>query len=161
MPERARWNLALRSALWLLLAGWFGSWATFGFVVAPLAFNVLPSNEIAGSLVVPVLKALHLYGAAAGLILALLARALRRGPLLTALPLLMSALCLVSHFGVSPQMDEIRDLAFGPPEDVESAALFYRLHMVSTGIFLGVSAAVVALLLLHVKAESEPSPTPG
>jgi hypothetical protein len=158
MAERAGWNLALRSALWLLLAGWFGSWATFGFVVAPLAFTVLPSTEIAGTLVDPVLEALHLYGAAAGLVLAWLARALRRGPLLTALPLLMSALCLVSHFGVSLQMDEIRDLAFGPQGNLESAALFNRLHKVSMGIFVGVSAAVVALLLLHVKAESGRSP---
>ncbi len=160
MVARAGWNLALRSALWLLLAGWFGSWATFGFVVAPIAFSVLPNTAIAGTLVDPVLTALHLYGAAAGLILALLARLLGRGPLLTVLPLLMSALCLVSHFGVSLRMDEIRDQAFGPQGNLVSAALFNRLHRVSMGIFIGVSAAVVAILLLHVKAEAGRPPAP-
>ena len=62
---------ATRTALWLLLGGWFGSWFSFGVLVAPLAFRLLPTTEIAGKLIGPVLTALHLYGAAAGLGLAL------------------------------------------------------------------------------------------
>ena len=41
------------------------------------------STAVAGTLVGPVLTAVHLYGAAAGFALAVLARALSRGPLLT------------------------------------------------------------------------------
>ena len=100
---------ASRTALWLLLGGWVGSWALFGLVVAPTAFRILPSTQIAGQLVGPVLTALHLYGGLAGVALALLARGLGRRPLLVALPLLMGAICLASHFGISLPLDEIRE----------------------------------------------------
>ncbi len=49
----------LRTALWLLLGGWVGSWACFGLVVVPAAFQVLPSTELAGKLVGPVLGTLR------------------------------------------------------------------------------------------------------
>ena len=87
-------DVATRSALWLCLAGWIGGFGLFALVVAPTAFRVLPSTEIAGTLVGPVLEALHLYGAAAGLLLALLAWRLGRGPLLCLLPLVLTVACL-------------------------------------------------------------------
>ncbi len=151
--ERAGWELLLRSALWLTLGAWIGAWLLFGAVVAPTAFRVLPSTEVAGSLVGPVLEALHLYGAAAGALLALLAVALGRGRLLVALPLLMSAVCLYSHFGVSAELSEIRDLAFGPGGAPEFAARFTRLHRVSLGLFMGLGGAAVGLLVLHSRAD--------
>jgi hypothetical protein len=49
-------SLGLRSALWLALGGWVGSWALFALVIARLAFRVLPSPEVAGHLVAPVLN---------------------------------------------------------------------------------------------------------
>ena len=151
--ERAGWELLLRSALWLTLGAWIGAWLLFGGVVAPTAFRVLPSTEAAGSLVGPVLAALHLYAAAAGALLALLAIALGRGPLLIGLPLLMSAACLYSHFGVSAELSEIRDLAFGPGGAPEFASRFTRLHRVSLGLFMGLGVAAVALLVLHSRAD--------
>jgi hypothetical protein len=157
MVEQPVRKLVLRCVLWLALGGWFGSWALFGLVVAPFAFTLLPTTEIAGTLVGPLLTVLHLYGAVAGLVLAWLAHALGRGRLLVALPLLLSATCLASHFGVSLQMDEIRELAFGPQGDVEAAALWNRLHRISVRIFLVASAAVAALLILHVRAEATTS----
>ena len=80
--------LALRSTLWLVLGGWFGAWMLFAVGVAPAAFRVLPSSEIAGSLISPLLKGLHLYGIAAGLGLSCLSIALRRGLLLSLLPIM-------------------------------------------------------------------------
>ena len=150
--ERAGCEILLRSALWLTLGAWVGAWLLFGGVVAPTAFRVLPSTEVAGSLVGPVLAALHLYAAAAGALLALLAVALGRGPLLIGLPLLMSAVCLYSHFGVSSQLSEIRDLAFGSGGAPEFAARFTRLHRVSLGLFTGLGVAAVGLLVLHARA---------
>ena len=52
----------LRATEALLLGGWFGSWALFALVIAPTAFRELPSGEIAGQLVGPVLRVLHYYG---------------------------------------------------------------------------------------------------
>jgi hypothetical protein len=145
---------ASRTALWLLLGGWVGSWALFGLVVAPTAFRILPSTQIAGQLVGPVLTALHLYGGLAGVALALLARGLGRRPLLVALPLLMGALCLASHFGISLPLDEIRELAFGPTGNSDAAGRFNRLHQVSVGVFMAVGLMAVALTALHAGADA-------
>ena len=144
----------LRTVLWILLGGWVGSWLLFALVVAPTAFRVLPSPEAAGSLVGPVLDALHLYGAAAGLALAALALALRRGPVRVALPLLMSAACLYSQFGVSAELAEIRHLAFGPQGSEAVAARFNALHRLSMEIYSGVLVAALALVGLHAISDA-------
>ena len=68
--DRALGQTALRTCLWLLLGGWFGSYLLFGAVIAPTAFAVLPSTQLAGDLVGPVLMKLNLYGVFAGIALA-------------------------------------------------------------------------------------------
>jgi hypothetical protein len=145
---------ALRTCLWLLLGGWFGSYLLFGAVIAPTAFAVLPSTELAGNLIGSVLTKLHIYGAVAGVALALVSKSLGRGPLLVTAPIALSALCLYSHFGVSAQLNEIRDLSFGPDGAVEVAARFGALHRISLSIFIGVGIAVTALIGFHARADS-------
>jgi hypothetical protein len=144
----------LRGLLWLLLGGWIGSWLLFALVVAPTAFRVLPSTAVAGTLVAPVLDALHLYGVAAGLALAALALALRRGTLRVALPLAMAAACLYSQFGVSAELAEIRDQVFSPEGNELTAARFAHLHRLSMGIYSAVLLSALALLGLHVVDET-------
>ena len=151
---RAPGQTALRTCLWLLLGGWFGSYLFFGAVVAPTAFAVLPSIELAGKLIGPVLTKLHLYGALAGIALALVSKSIGRGPLMVAAPIALSALCLYSHFGVSAQLNEIRDLSFGPDGAAELAARFGALHRISLSIFIGIGIAVTALIGLHARADS-------
>jgi hypothetical protein len=151
---RALGQTALRTCLWLLLGGWFGSYLLFGAVIAPTAFAVLPSTELAGNLVGSVLTKLHIYGAFAGVALALISKALGRGPLLVAVPIALSALCLYSHFGVSAQLAEIRDLSFGPDGAAELAARFGALHRISLSIFIGVGIAVTALIGFQARADS-------
>ncbi len=146
-------DLALRSALWLTLGLWIGGWALFSTIVAPTAFRVLPNTEIAGTVIGPTLNALHLFGAAAGLVLALLARMLGRSPRLITIPLIMGALCLYTHFGVSAEMSELRALAFGPEGSPDSAVRFHQLHRVSVAIFLSLGVAAVTLLVLHARAD--------
>lgn len=154
-------NTALRTALWLLLGGWLGSWGLFGLVIARTAFEVLPSTELAGKVVAPVLTAIHLYGAVAGVLLAALAQLLGRGRLRIALPLLMAAACLYSQFGVSAEISEIRDLAFGPEGSEAIAARWTELHRVSMGIFVVVSACIVGLVALHARSDTPPEVGPG
>jgi len=144
----------LRSALWLLLGCWIGGFLFFAFAVAPTAFHVLPSTEIAGTLVGPVLAALHLYGVVAGPLLAVLALALRRGPLCWALPLAMAAACAWSHFGVTAEIEGLRDLAFGPHGNEQAAARFNELHRLSMGIFTAVGLGAIALIGLHSHADA-------
>ena len=145
--------LALRSALWLTLGGWIGSWAFFARVIARLAVRVLPSPEVAGHLVRPVLNALHWYGVAAGLALAALAVVLRRGRLLVALPLVLASACLASQLGVTPRLEEIHDLAFGPGGNAEAAAEYRRLHGTSMAIFTAILLGAIGLVPLHARRD--------
>ena len=135
--------IAARSALWILLGGWIGAQLLFATTVAPTAFQVLPSTELAGRLVSPVLAVLHLSGAAAGVALALLAALLRRGATLTGLPLGMAAVCLFSHFGVTAELAEIRDPAFGPAPSAATAARLAHLHRLSVALFAAVAMGIL------------------
>lgn len=144
----------LRSLLWLLLGGWVGSFGLFGLVIAPTAFRVLPSSEVAGTLVGPVLTSLNLYAAVAGTLLALLALVMGRGRLRVALPLVLAAACLLSQFGVSGEINEIRELAFGPEGSEAFAARWNLLHRISVGIYLAVSAGALWLVVLHAASDA-------
>jgi len=146
-------EIGLRVCSWLLLSGWIGSWARFGLLVAPTAFRVLPTTELAGRFVTPVVSALHGYGAVAGLLLALLAWRLGRGPLLVVLPLAAAALCAGSELVISPQIAAIRPLVFGPEGSPELAARFQHLHRVSVVIFVSVGLSTLVLLAAHVRAD--------
>ena len=147
-------DLAARSVLWWLLAAWLGSWLCFALVIAPNAFQVLPSPELAGRLVSPVLRTLHWLGAAAGVGLALLAWLLGRGRLLIWLPLVLAAGCVASELGITPQLAAIRDHAFGPDGRVEAVVRYRRLHGLSMVVFSAVLVGVLALVPLHVRRAS-------
>jgi len=146
-------SVALHSALWLTLGGWVGSWILFALVIARLAFRVLPSPEIAGHLIRPVLNVLHWYGVAAGLVLAALALVLQRGRVLVTVPVALALACLVSQVGVTPRMEALHDLAFGPAGNLEAAAEYRHLHGVSMAIFSAVLMGAIGLVVLHVRQE--------
>ena len=152
--DRVLGQTLLRTCLWLLLGGWFGSYPLFGAVIAPTAFAVLPSTELAGKLVGPVLTKLHLYGAFAGIALALTSKALGRSPLLVTAPIALSALCLYSHFGVSAELAEIRNLSFGPDGTAGVAARFSALHQISLALFIGIGSAITILIGFHARADA-------
>ena len=143
---------AWRACLWLLLGGWVGSWAAFGLVFTPALFAAAP--DAAGGVIRPTLAALHLYGGAAGLALAALAFAARRGRLLVGLPLALSAVCFTSHFGISAEIAELGDRAFGAGGSQELAARFNHLHRISVALFVLVGLAAVGLVGLHTRADA-------
>jgi len=145
--------VALRVALWLLLGGWIGAWLCFGLVVAPTAFRVLPSMDLAGQLIGPVLDTLHWYGAVAGTLLALLGWTLGRSRSLVLLSLVAAALCAFSQLGITPRIAMLRPLAFGPQGSPEIAARFHQLHQLSVMIFVGVGLSTLILLAGHVRAD--------
>ena len=151
-PGHAR-AFGLRASLWLLLGTWIGGWLCFGLVVAPTAFRVLPSIEVAGQLIGPVLDALHVYGALAGALLALIAQRLGRGRGLVLLALGAAALCAISQFVITPQIDATRPLAFGAQGSPEMAARFQQLHQLSVALFSVVGGTTLILLAGHVRAD--------
>jgi hypothetical protein len=144
-----------RTGLWILLGGWFGAYLLFGAVITPTAFAVLPTTKIAGSLIAPILTKLYLYGALAGLPLAWFSRCVGRSHLLVAIPIVLSLVCLYSHFGLSAELAEIRDLSFGPGGNPDAAARFDLIHRISLGLFVGMGAATALLIFLNAKADAE------
>ena len=58
---------------------------------------------------------------------------------------------LATQLGVTPRLEAIRDLAFGPDGNVEAAAEYRRLHGVSMGIFSAVLLGAIALVPLHAR----------
>jgi hypothetical protein len=147
-------EVVLRALLWLLLGGWVGSWLCFGLLIAPTAFRVLPTTELAGRMVGPVLTGLNLYAAATGLLLALLAARLGRGRLLVVLPLLAAAICVFSELVITARIEAIRPLVFGAQGSEELAARFQTLHRVSVWLFCAVGATTLAMLWGHAHADA-------
>jgi len=146
-------DLLLRTLLWLLLGGWVGASSYFALVVALAAFRVLPSAELAGQLVAAVYAPLQLYGVGAGLALGAIAWVLGRGRWLVVHPVVLSALCFTSHFGITARLDELREQAFGAAPQAGASAEFWRLHGASMGIHAVVLLGAVWLLVLHVRAD--------
>ena len=142
--SRNRVTFAPQVMLSLLLGIWFGGFALFP-IVAITAFRALPSSD-AGLVIGPVLAVLHLYGAGAGIVVAGLSRFIGRSPIMWGLPLLLSALCSYSHFGVSSSIAEIHHEVFGPAGNETAAIRFNELHRTSVVLFniiLGGAALLV------------------
>lgn len=145
---------ALRTVRWLLLGGWFGSWALFAFVIAPLAFRVLPGIEVAGTLVSPLLRTLHLYGLVAGLGLFAIAFSKGAPRSLQVLPVLLAGLCALTEFGVTAAITDIRPSTFGAGTPEDAAARFSLLHMLSRGLFATILIGAGVLIGLYAREDA-------
>ena len=122
---------------------WAGSLWTIGFIVAPTLFATLSDRVLAGNIAGSMFRAeAWLSIACAVVLLALLqwgAGALepKRRRLLGALVLAMLVCALLSHFGISPLMAELKAQAQGSSGIMDEAmrSRFGMLHGVSTLIF--------------------------
>ncbi len=147
---RARdWTLAV--ATWLILGGWLGSWSLFAFEVAPTAFQVLHTQGLAGDLVGPVLATLHNYGIFAGLTLAGIATVQRRGWLAIVLPVTLAAFCAYSEYAITPEINEVQPLSFGPELQEQAARRFSELHQRSRTLYGLVGLGVIGLVVVHAR----------
>jgi hypothetical protein len=140
-----------------LLAAWLGAGVLFSAVIAPAAFAVLPSRELAGALVGRVLPVIFIAGivvSAAGLAFdrAVIGRGLRvrRWALVV-----VAIACAVAQFGVAPRIETVRREIGGPIEqlahDDPRRLAFGRLHAVSVawlGLAMVAAASVMVLASL-------------
>ena len=74
---------------------------------------------------------------------------------MVAAPIVLSLICLYSHFGLSAQMAEMRELSIGPGGNADFAAKFDLIHRISLALFVGMSAAITLLIVLNAKADAE------
>lgn len=142
----------------LLIGLWIGAACFFSFAVAPSAFIVLESRELAGSLVSRTLMIVNISGLVIGLILLLTSFFKQAGIKPFALwierilLIIMTAACAVGQFGVGLWMSYIR-VQIGKP--IEEVALedplrmqFDKLHQYSVWIL--VTAIIAALIVFFI-----------
>lgn len=137
----------------LLLAVWIGAALLFTVVVAPAAFNVLPTRALAGALVGRVLPVLFYAGVVIGSVIVILDLVGRTGAWGRAAAGAVSALaCAVAQLVVGTRIDKLRAAIGGPLDSLAAddprRVAFGKLHAISVG-WLGIAmlAAIIALIL--------------
>ena len=152
----------LRFLVLLSLIVWLGG-LIFSPIVAQTAFAVLPTRQLAGSMVGRSLGVLHWIGIFSGAVFLASSMLLSRLSTGTAHPFaarnllvcLMLALTLISQFGIIPRMDAIR-VSIGEidaaPADLPARSQFDALHHWSTRIESGV--ILLGLVVAYLTARS-------
>jgi len=154
----------LRFLLLFSLGSWVGAGLFVSLVVAPAAFRLLPTPDLAGALVGAALTRLHLMGIGAGLLFLALGAAssavsqLKVGRSALVLVTLMIVLTAASEFGVTPRMYALRvqmaaahgSIAATPREDPVRAA-FGKLHGVSMSLELVTLLSGLAAFFLAIR----------
>jgi uncharacterized membrane protein len=157
----------LRFFMVLSLVVWIGGLIFFAFVLAPTAFQVLPSTHLAGNVVGRALGKLHWIGIISGVVFltaSLLYSYLTQGTahifaMRHVLLCLMLALTLFSQFWIIPRMDTLRasvgDFATVPLTD-PARVQFDALHVWSTRVESAVLVLGLAAIYLTASALSNP-----
>lgn len=150
-----------------LLSVWLGAMTYFSFVVAPAAFAVLPTGQLAGNLVNRALGITELIGIVLGatlLVLLLIAREARRKAFWFELALLglMTAAMLISRLVVSQRLHELRarlgEVSALAASDPHRLA-FDQLHQYSVWLMsFCIIAALVLIVLLIRQSAIKPAP---
>lgn len=143
----------------MILAAWFGACLLVAAVLAPQAFQVIPSREIAANLVTVVVRTIDLFGMIAGPVL-LVTLLLGWLPLGTPLKfrvfavLLMTGATVASDRWLTPEMLALRHTIGRPIQDLPIAdpmrVELGRLHELSTGLFAAHALLALVLLVLAV-----------
>ncbi|HET7872612.1 MAG TPA: DUF4149 domain-containing protein [Terriglobales bacterium] len=149
----------LRALMLLALIVWIGGIIFFSFAVAPTLFAVLPSRELAGSVVSRCLGALHWIGLVSGLVFLLCSIIYNQlrfaNPRLFSgthiLLVLMLVLTAISQFGITPKMQALRAEMHAidsvPAADTRRTE-FNRLHEWSTRAEAGVLLCGLVVVVL-------------
>ena len=142
----------------LLIGAWLGAACLFSFGVAPGAFAVLPSRDLAGSMVNRTLMIVNLSGLAVGVILILTSLIPRgdgkKGWLWTQRILLvvMAAACAVGQFVIAFWMAYLRVQMKSPIDELAAndplRVQFNNLHQYSVWVLL--TAMIASLLVFFV-----------
>ncbi|MFK7895505.1 MAG: DUF4149 domain-containing protein [Myxococcota bacterium] len=154
MIQILRSQLVLRSALWLSLGSWVGSWAFFAFVVSRIAFQVLP-GDVAGDLAGDLLAVLHYWGAGAGLVAAAAAIGLGRRGLPVFIPIGLALVCLASETWLSPAVAAVRPSSLGVGSTAELQQRFGTLHRLSLGLFMAMHLVSAILIVIHARLDAQ------
>lgn len=137
----------------VLLSLWLGAALIVAAVVAPAAFDVLPTRTLAGALVGRVLPVLFWSGVAAGLLVLWLGWRLPSPAARSVAALVLIASSLVAQLVIAPRIERVRAAIGGPLEALDPSnplrQAFGRLHGLSVACLgAGGLAALIILVLL-------------
>lgn len=149
----------------LLLGAWLGAACFFSFGVAPGAFAVLPSRDLAGAMVNRSLMILNIAGLAIGVLL-LLTSLIQRGDakkvwmwVQRGLLIVMAAACAVGQFVIAFWMAYLRVQMNGPIDNLAAndplRIQFNNLHQYSVWVLL--TAMGASLLVFFVISRRSPA----
>jgi hypothetical protein len=148
----------------LLLGGWLGSMMFFSFAVAPSAFAVLPTREMAGMVVTSSIGKIEVLGMVCGMVLLLMHFSKWRAshssvPIKTLhalLLILMIASAALSRFWISPAMVSLRAQMGGRIDDFPLSdplrLQFNDLHQYSVGLMSAAMLFGLVVLFLTVRS---------
>ncbi|HEX5971127.1 MAG TPA: DUF4149 domain-containing protein [Gemmatimonadaceae bacterium] len=146
----------------VLLALWLGAALIVAAVVAPAAFDVLPTRTLAGALVGRVLPVLFWSGSVIGLVVLWLGWRVPSAVPRSVAALVLVASALVAQLVIAPQIERIRARIGGPLEALDPSnplrQSFGRLHGMSVACLGvgGVAALVILVLLVRFSTRSSP-----
>jgi hypothetical protein len=155
-------NAAARAIHVVLLSLWFGSGVFFAAVLAPAAFQVLPTRDLAGELISTTLSRFDLFGTVAGPFL-VMTLVLGWLPLQAKIRIRMGAIIVMSIAAacsgrfLTPTMIDLRHSMGRSIADVDPSdpmkIEFGRLHAISTGLMtLNLILALVLIVLAIVSS---------
>jgi hypothetical protein len=148
----------------LLLSVWLGSMIFFSFAVAPSAFAVLPTRELAGAVVTSTIAKVEMMGLVIGPLLILIRLARRQAResskvarlLHLILLLVMISAAGLSRLWISPQMVSLRQAMGGHIDDVPATdplrVHFNDLHQYSVALMSAAMIAGLVVLFLTVRS---------
>jgi uncharacterized membrane protein len=150
----------LKFLMLLALIIWIGGIIFFAFVLAPTLFSVLPTTRLAGDVVNATLSKLHWMGLVSGVVFLICSLLynwqkyvqLRPFALGHVFVVLMLAFTMVSQFGITPRMRELR-LSPSTIESPVGRAEFDDLHAWSTRLEGGVLLLGLGVVGLTAKRE--------
>ena len=142
----------------LALIVWIGGIIFFAFVMAPTLFGVLPTTKLAGDVVNATLGKLHWVGLVSGVVFLVCSlgynwqRHAQLRPFAGShiLIVAMLALTMVSQFGITPRMRELRSSP-AMMESRDGRAEFDHLHAWSTRLEGGVLLLGLGVVVLTAR----------
>ncbi len=148
----------LRFLILLALIVWIGGVIFFAFVLAPTLFGVLPTTKLAGDVVNATLTKLHWMGLISGMVFLICSllynwqKHVQLRPFMVShvFVVLMLAFTMISQFGITPRMRELRS----SPSIMESSlgrAEFDSLHASSTRLEGGVLLLGLGVLVFTAR----------
>jgi Domain of unknown function (DUF4149) len=140
----------------LLLLTWLGSAIFFSFAVAPSVFGIVPSRELAGSVVSRSLSIVNYSGLIISLVLLLSSFMNSKGIIVwieRSLLLILLIATVIGQFVISLQLSQIRNQAGRPIEELSMEEplriAFNSLHEYSVWVLMtGMIAALIAFFLI-------------